>query len=551
NARYQRDAKGKDLLSITSMNAALGGGIFQVTGSVNNLTEPTLDLAVNAEANLKDVKDFFSLDTLSECTGRMTANATIKGKLLYGDDEKLDWSSMLVDGQADLISAYFSLKQSNRTFNNMNGKFLLSGGNASVEQLSGEVAGSSFTISGSLTNLIPYLTTGDQVLNINASLYSPKFDVGPLVSGTDNKAQTGDDSFRLPSRVNCTFNADLGELVFRKFSARNVKGVVKLNASGLEADPVSFSTAGGDVLSQVRITSRPDGNYQVLCLADLSRIDIRALFTEFGNFGQDFIRDDHLQGKATSRVQFESVMTPSLDLKDETIQSLIDISIENGQITGLQALQGIADYIRNNAWAAPFVNEDRFAEKLRDVKFSKFENVIEIKNRQILIPFMEVRSSAMDISVRGTHGFDSRIDYTIGFNLRDILIRKEKEWEEVDDGLGKQMFVYMKGTTTSPEFGLDRKAAKEMRQEEMAAEKQNVKALLKEEFGLFRNDNTVGAFQEKTTKPGAVVTVEWDEDNPAPASTPEPEQKPTTEDPKKKKKLPKWLQEKHEEEKDN
>ena len=36
--------------------------------------------------------------------------------------------------------------------------------------------------------------------------------------------------------------------------------------------------------------------------------------------------------------------------------------------------------------------------------------------------------------------------------------------------------------------------------QEMIAEKKNMKSLLKEEFGLFKNDNTLGTYQEKEEK---------------------------------------------------
>jgi hypothetical protein len=92
-----------------------------------------------------------------------------------------------------------------------------------------------------------------------------------------------------------------------------------------------------------------------------------------------------------------------------------------------------------------------------------------------------------------------------------------------------------------------------VRKEAMEAEKQNVKALLKDELGLFKKDGSVGNYQEGA-KPNkdATITVDWEENNPqqAPEKMKRDDAKPatkTTEAEKpsdKKKKTPKWLEEK-------
>jgi hypothetical protein len=113
----------------------------------------------------------------------------------------------------------------------------------------------------------------------------------------------------------------------------------------------------------------------------------------------------------------------------------------------------------------------------------------------------------------------------------------------------------MRGTTDNPEFGVDKGAAKEERQEVIAAEKNNIKALLKQEFGLFKKDQNVGTYQEEKAAPQTTTTIQWDENDAS--QTPEQEEKAApvklenetkkTETPKETKngkKLPKWLQEK-------
>jgi hypothetical protein len=87
----------------------------------------------------------------------------------------------------------------------------------------------------------------------------------------------------------------------------------------------------------------------------------------------------------------------------------------------------------------------------------------------------------------------------------------------------------------------------------MEAEKSNVKALLKEELGLFKKDETEGEYKGETTdQEESVISVEWN-DGEQPTK-PQQDRKQadkskektvTSDKPtEKKKKTPKWLEEK-------
>jgi len=424
-----------------------------------------------------------------------------------------------------------------------------------VQELTGVVNGNDFTVNGTLKNMLSYLQSKNEVMTVDASFTSQHIDFSNLV---ENDATRKQDDYKLifPARIDFSLNANVEKFTFGKFEATDVKGIARLNDLRLSIDPVSFKTADGSLTSQIILDQVSDDQFFLKSFSNLSGINITKLFAEFDNFGQQTITEKNLRGKATATVQFNTPVSTSLRIVTDKIESLIDIKIENGQLINVKALQDIAEYIRKNKLVAPFVNEEKFAEKMSDIKFSTFENVIEIKNRNITFPMMDVRTTAMDISARGTHSFDNRINYTVGFNLRDILVRKEKEFAEADDGLGRQMFIYMRGTTEQPEFGLDKQASKENRQQEMEVEKQNVKALLKEEFGLFKKNQTVGSYKEETITPGTTSTITWEEMDVKNTPVEEPKketpvstEKPPLQEEKKKKKLPKWLEEKEENEK--
>jgi hypothetical protein len=201
----------------------------------------------------------------------------------------------------------------------------------------------------------------------------------------------------------------------------------------------------------------------------------------------------------------------------EELNSIVHITIDEGELIGLESLSGISDYLRNNRLISGFVEVEEFDRKLRHVRFSTLSNDIEIRNGVVHIPKMEIASSAMDISASGSHSFNNEIDYSIAFRIRDVLKKKRSAFGETeDDGLGSRFFLAMKGTTENPEFSFDRDARRAQRKEDLEREKKVFKDIIKEEFGgLFgkkKEDKTKDSGEQKPDKQEeAEITIEWSE----------------------------------------
>lgn len=545
-------------IHITDLHSEMGTGKIRATGTVTQLSRPVLELNLEADADFGKVKEFLGWDTLQVCEGELSLQATVTGTLNSQEENPSSGLSGLeIGGRATLSGGELQLQNSQRRFSALSGVLLFNGESASLQGFKGSVNGSDFELNGTALNLVPYLFSEGAQLKIDASMKSRLIDFNGLIE--PNPAQRTN-AFAIPSSIQLIFRTEVDKFIYRTFNATQITGVTTISNGNVQINPVSFKVAGGNVMARVGLQPFQDGGYLLESTASLQDIQIDKLFLAFDNFGQTFITNSHLRGKANSEIVFKSPLTPNLETEPDRLYSLIDIHIEQGELIGLASLQGIADYIGDNKLIAPFVNEERFAEKLSHIRFSTLENTIRIEDGLVHIPEMEIRSSAMDITASGTHAFDKRIDYLIGFRLRDILLRKEKLIDEADDGLGKQMFIYMRGTSDKPEFGLHKDASRQLQREEIAEEKRNVKALLKQELGLFRNDPNVGAFVPDLEEPnGATMTIEWEDSSSSPPAPVNPkeapaaaseEKKPTESPSAPKKKLPKWLREKEEYEKD-
>ena len=136
---------------------------------------------------------------------------------------------------------------------------------------------------------------------------------------------------------------------------------------------------------------------------------------------------------------------------------------------------------------------------------------------------MEIRSNAVNLSMSGEHSFANAYTYRMKIELSEILGRKakanKKENKEFafieEDGRGRTaLFLIIKGEGDDVKIKYDSKSVKEHIKEDLKAEKNNLKGILNEEFGLFKKDTAV-INAKKKPKPKSTkknFKIEWEDD---------------------------------------
>ncbi|MFA4852702.1 MAG: AsmA-like C-terminal region-containing protein, partial [Bacteroidales bacterium] len=278
----------------------------------------------------------------------------------------------------------------------------------------------------------------------------------------------------------------IGKLDFKKFNATGISGKVRMKNKQLLINPLTFSSMDGETEGLVMIDGSQKEKLLISCDAKIKNVNITKLFYEFGNFGQNSMKDENLKGIVTSDVQFAGVWSNDLKPDQDKIYAKADIKIEEGELLNYAPMKGLSKFLK--------------ISDLSDVKFTTLHNQIEIKNRTIHIPAMEIKSSAIDIVASGEHTFDNEINYRLRILLSELLAQKakkaKKENEEFgvveDDGLGKTtLYILVTGTVDNPIYKYDAKGIKAKIAVNFIKEKQTLKTILNEEFGWFKKDSTV------------------------------------------------------------
>ena len=483
-------------------NSRIGGNFY-----FSNFVTPSINHDIKLELDLADIQKLMSGDSMiMDMEGMLMAELKARGTQ----------SSILKISREDLLNNAFDArlrfeKAGFRLFNfpfecrEINGEMVF-GDYLQIVSLSGNLGDNYISFSGRGDNVKEFLFTKKGNLWLDLDVYSDKADLDALLAGSAEKVnEESSDTIHLPERIFIKSRFWFDELVWKDFSASNVMGDVFYNPGRLTVNNITLSSMDGLIKAEGLIEHQSDNHFLVKVISDVSRVDIKKGFTSFQNFGQEFIMDKHLNGSLSGKVHFSALFDDKMKIMKESILSDCDVVIRNGALTGFEPMQKLSRFIN--------------VEELENVSFSTLTNQIFIRNQEVLIPRMDINSSAFGIEGSGVHGFDMNFEYKVKVSLSELLSgkvkRPDRQAEEFgaieDDGLGRAyVYLIIHGSPEGTDIKYDRRGAVRSIRDQLQEEKTVVREILNQEFGLFKKDSTL--LREEGNPDNQRFIIEWEED---------------------------------------
>jgi hypothetical protein len=133
---------------------------------------------------------------------------------------------------------------------------------------------------------------------------------------------------------------------------------------------------------------------------------------------------------------------------------------------------------------------------------------------------MDINSSAFDITVSGYHSFDNQFTYQVSLLLSQVLSKKARQNNDFqtefgniqEDGVGQtRLLLKLEGTPQKYAIQYDKEGVKNKIKENLRKEKNELKAILNEEFGWFRRDTSIKSAQTGNDRKRFNINWEGDE----------------------------------------
>ena len=488
---YTSGKKFSEKLDMVSFSGSTGKSKFRGKGSVVNFSNPMIDLNLSTRLDLSELNGLLGKDQIENLKGSLTADIAYKGSA--SKEIKI---ARTASGTLIIHGAGFTLKQSGRDISGLEAHLELGNGFVYVDGLSLKSGDTDLKLKGRFQNLMEQFFFKDQPLYFDAEIESGNLDLEDLMALSATAKKSTESTKLFHPDLSFDVRLNIGKLKYRKFSASEASGALSLKNQVLKAENLRFKAMDGSITASGLMNTRYDNQYSVMCNADFKNVNIERLFYEFNDFGQTSLRSSHIRGRTDAQMQFSAMLDPSFDVDANSVIAMADVEVRNGELINFEPLQELSRFLD--------------ASELKNVKFSTLSNHIEITRQTVIIPEMEVKSSAMNLKGYGSHSFGNDIDYHLNVLLSEIGRKKRRnqppEGSYVEDGSGRtRLFLHMTGTVDKPVIKYDRQAVIRKISDDFKNEKQELRQVIREEF---KKDKTR---IDKKTIPPVKFEVEWDE----------------------------------------
>lgn len=490
-------------VNISEFNLTTGQSNVYGTFRVKNLTSPLYHLKVNQNVNLNDITAWGASIPIEK--GVVTGNFEALGLISNIDNINLEsFENSKFYAQLQLVDIDFEEVGSIPDLKGVSGKLSINNQDISSAKLYGLFFGSHFETDFKATQASA-IVFGKQKTSINANITLDSLNTKWLDFATAD-TQTVDSSTTTWDRIH-SISGDIfiDQFVHDRFEATPLSANIYIKGKNLYCNSLLARACDGLITGKLSLTANTLNQRNLIVDLDADGIDISNLFYSFKDFKQEVITSKHIMGELEGSLVFSAPIVNQAVLTDN-IEAKGNLKILNGRLMDIKQLNSLSKFIA--------------LEELRDIKFSTLENTFTITNGSLIIPEMDINSSAINLKALGRHNFNGNFEYQTQLYLSDIIFRKASqnkgenlEFGEVDDdGSGRvKLYLKIEGNNNDLKVSYDRASAREALKQNLRNEGKLIKDILREEFS-FRN--TKKTKQDSTvkdsipTKPKFII--EWD-----------------------------------------
>ncbi|MDR1172150.1 MAG: AsmA-like C-terminal region-containing protein [Bacteroidales bacterium] len=491
----EKSRRSTSVLHIRDFACSIGGGTIKGQLSMQNFVQPQITIKIAGNTDWGQLYRFIPGKRIASAGGRINCDLTVNARLKHlllaktSDIDRLE-----LQGAIKLSNASVHLREPAYRFSRINGS-LQFGNRVAVNSLTLMLNGNDFKIDGYMERLSPYLLKQSKTVYLKANISSQQVCIDSLlVSGPATTGKTAavasqqagnTASLLLPAGIDLDAGIEAAKFRYRKFEAEDMKARLVYQPRILEIRSIDFSSMSGKVTGSGTIANNGANMIHVLGETTLNRVEVKQLFRAFDNFGQDVLRAEHVKGSLSGDLGFAIGWNSRMQLRQEEITVESQMDLDGGELVNFEPLNNLSRFVA--------------LEELQNIRFSKLRTRVSIRNRQLMFPQTDIQTSAFDIQGSGEHNFDNSYTYRVKILLSELLAAKarkakrENRENEYSENGGKRTALYLKIAGQGDDFKIsyDKQSAKASVAEDIRNEKQNLKTILKEEFGWFRNDTSL------------------------------------------------------------
>jgi len=493
-------------LNISNFTTRLGSADYKGSFSVQNFSNPKAELIFKGKLLPAELKEFLNLKNVSRAGGSIDLDLRFSGSA--GKKKSFKFRDVFnLNSQSEVIfnSAGITLNNKQLDISDMTGRLLINE-TTTTDKFRFSLNNSKTTVSGKFMNFPGWLAGNPVNLTGDATISATCLKPESFMNRSIPDEEKGEDTTQrapviLPGNVNLNLNFTFDTLIYKTFYARNITGTLSIIPKIMNFRTISLHSQEGRISGNGLVVQNRDKSFIGRGSFTLAGVDVNKAFGTFNNFGQNFLKAENIAGSLSGTITLVLPVDSLLNPDVRSVAAEGKYSLTNGALIDFDPVKALSSFIE--------------LSELENIKFEKLENDFFIRDNVFYVPQMEIKSSAVNLSVNGMHGFDNDYEYHVKMLLSEILsnkARKKRTFSEEfgqveDDGLGRtSVFLKIIGKGEDVEVGYDMKAAGTQIRENLQKEKQILQTIFNEEYGLYKGNSD----QDKKESSRPRFRIEWE-----------------------------------------
>jgi len=486
-------------IEISNFDAKTENGFLEGDFSIHNLNKYYLTANLNSSWDLAEINHYFENSPFYNLQGKLNANTQYSGYISFDSKFTNYFLAANHTSKTSFKDVRFTYKNFPLGFNFNTAKCTFKNNLIEVENSAFTIADSDLDFEGDITDLIGYIIKKKETIDITGKLKSTYMKFQELLTLKDISEEKG--AGTMPNWINSDLNTNITTFSYDDFIASDITGQLTYKNKTLTGENIRLNSLNGNIAGNFKFYESKNNKLTLFSQLNLKQLNIRNAFLAFNNFNQDFITSEHIKGIGTAEIQMQAKWKPGFVFEKEELKVKSHLVIEKGELIKFKPLESLSSYVS--------------IEDLKTVQFSTLENTIEIENKIVTIPNMEIKSSALSVFISGSHTFEQEINYRIKLLLSELMSTKfrkkntqvkKNEFGEIKENgkIFNTIYFKMTGNSENPNISFDGIRFREDVQKGISQEKERITTIIKEDILLTKEKVN----QEK----GEDVIIEWDDE---------------------------------------
>ena len=468
---------------------------------LNNLNNYFLTAQFTSSWDLTEVNQYFEDSPFIGLTGNMIANTDYQGNIAFNKNFKKTFLNANHKSNIKLNNLNFNYNIFPLKFTFKSVDCNIENHKIVIDTCKSTISETDLDFQGDIINLIAYILGEAPKIYVNGNIKSTYTNFSEIMTlsnlSNSKKGKIKKNRYIMPNWINSNTSIDIKNFSYNNLVGSDVNGILSYKNRALNGSNLSIHALNGEINGNFNLSEPINNNLKLTTNLNIKQINIRNSFDAFNNYGQTFIMNDQLKGVGSGDIKIESHWKPDFLLDKNKLKINSHLIIEKGELIDFKPLENLSSYIS--------------LDELKHVKFSTLENTIDVKNKVITIPLMEIKSSALSVLLSGTHTFNQEINYEVTLLLSELLsssFRKKNTQitefgEQQQDGkIFNTVYFKMTGNTNNPKISLNKIRFMQDINNNVKKEKEIIKNIIKEDI--------LQTTEKKEKEKGQEIEIDWD-----------------------------------------